>query len=70
MGSPDDHDHPLYIGQDFWYRMTGDADFYQELINAIAEVATEAKGSKIIKGVADKLAKTDAVIKLSGRLKI
>lgn len=63
----DEHDHPLYIGQDFWHRLTGDADFYQELKKAIAEVAMEARGSEIIKNVADTLAKTDAIIKLAGK---
>lgn len=62
----DDHGYPLYIGQEFWHRLTGDPDFYQELRVAIAEVAVEAKGSEIIKSVADTLAKTDAVKKLAG----
>lgn len=62
----DEYDHPLYIGQDFWHRLTGDADFYQELKKAIAEVAVEARGAEIIKSVADTLSKTDAIIKLAG----
>lgn len=62
----DEHDHPLYIGQDFWHRLTGDTDFYQELKLAIAEVAVEARGSEIIKDVVKKLAKTDTIRKLAG----
>lgn len=63
----DNHGYPLYIGQEFWHRLTGDPDFYQELRVAIAEVAVEAKGSEIIKSVADALAKTDTIKKLAGQ---
>ncbi|OQW69124.1 MAG: restriction endonuclease [Proteobacteria bacterium ST_bin12] len=63
----DNHGYPLYIGQEFWHRLTGDPDFYQELRVAIAEVAVEAKGSEIIKSVADTLAKTDTIKKLAGK---
>lgn len=62
----DNHGYPLYIGQEFWHRLTGDPDFYQELRVAIAEVAVEAKGSEIIKSVAETLAKTDTIKKLAG----
>lgn len=63
----DEHDYPLYIGQEFWHRLTGDADFYQELRKAIAEVAVEAKGSEIIRNVAETLSKSDAIKKLAGK---
>lgn len=63
----DEHDYPLYIGQEFWHRLTGDADFYQELRKAIAEVAVEAKGSEIIRNVAETLSKSDVIKKLAGK---
>lgn len=63
----DEHDYPLYIGQEFWHRLTGDADFYQELRKAIAEVAVEAKGSEIIRNVAETLSKSEAIKKLAGK---
>ena len=34
-------DYPVYIGKEFWYRLTGDEDFYQDLINTFGEVAGE-----------------------------
>jgi hypothetical protein len=30
------HDYPVIIGKDFWHRLTGDPDFYQDLLEAIA----------------------------------
>ncbi len=40
--------HPVYAGKEFWYRLTGDEDFYEELINNFAEVANEIDGTAII----------------------
>jgi hypothetical protein len=34
--------HPVLIGEEFWYRLTGDANFYFDLIDCIAQVAIEA----------------------------
>lgn len=61
------HDYTLHIGQDFWYHLTGDANFYTSLKNAIAEVAVEAKGVDAINGVLQTLAQTNEVKKLAGR---
>lgn len=62
----DTHDYPLYIGQDFWHRLTGDENFYIELSNAIAEVGAEAQGKEVIEEVAATLAQTDEIRKLAG----
>lgn len=40
--------YPVIIGQDFWHRLTGKADFYFELIDAMGEVALEVDGRKVI----------------------
>lgn len=50
-------DYPVYIGQDFWYRLTGKKDFYFELIDAIGEVALEVDASKIVEMTIEKLAR-------------
>lgn len=42
----ENYNYPLYIGQDFWHRLTGDEDFYQHLIAAIGEVVLEVDGRK------------------------
>lgn len=41
-----DERFPVIIGKDFWYRLTGDADFYLDLIEAFGEIANEANGTE------------------------
>lgn len=48
-------DYPVYIGQDFWYRLTGDNNFYNELTAAIDEVAAEYDGRELLDNVIEKL---------------
>ena len=36
--------YPIYTGADFWHHLTGQPDFYLELIGAIGEVALEVDG--------------------------
>lgn len=40
--------YPVYIGKDFWHRLTGKDNFYFELIDAIGEVALEVDASKVV----------------------
>lgn len=56
---------PVLIGVDFWYRLTGDINFYHDLIKAIGEVAISADYSTELQHVISELAKTDEIIKLS-----
>ncbi len=49
-------DYPVYIGQDFWYRLTGDSNFYSELTTAIDQVAAEYDGRELLDSVIKKLA--------------
>jgi hypothetical protein len=62
----DEFDYPIYIGEEFWHRLTGNKEFYQKLQQTIAEVAVEARGFELIKEVTEKLSKTEAVRKLAG----
>ncbi|NFM16725.1 restriction endonuclease [Clostridium sporogenes] len=41
-------DYPVIVGQDFWYHITGDENFYSDLINAFGEVAIEADSTKLL----------------------
>ncbi len=43
--------YPVYVGKDFWHRLTGDEDFYRVLTDAIGDVASEYDGSKLIESV-------------------
>ncbi len=49
--------YPVYIGKDFWHRLTGKEDFYFELIDAIGEVALEVDASRIVEKTIENLAK-------------
>ena len=48
--------HPVFAGKDFWKHLTGDDNFYNELIEVIADVAKEVNGTAIIDDVIQKLA--------------
>lgn len=39
---------PVVIGQEFWYKLTGEKTFYFDLINVIGEVALEVDGTQIL----------------------
>ena len=75
-GAPDDlsnfykkitriHHFPVFIGQEFWHRLTGDPDFYDDLLSAIGTVATDADFSKEFEEVIRKLAQTEEIQLLS-----
>jgi len=48
--------YPVFIGKEFWYRLTGKEDFYFDLIDAIGDVALEVDGSHIVEETIAKLA--------------
>lgn len=60
-----DYHYPVFIGQEFWYRLTGDKDFYSDLINVIGEVAIEADFSKELEEIIEKLSMSLEVQELS-----
>ena len=47
--------YPVFVGQDFWHRLTGKQSFYFELIDAIGEVALEVDASKVVETTIQKL---------------
>lgn len=49
--------YPVICGQEFWERLTGNAHFYDALINAFAEVADEINCSDAVENVINTLAK-------------
>lgn len=50
-------DYTTYVGQDFWYHLTGDQGFYQKLIDAIASIAVEFDSASLIEQTVKALAK-------------
>lgn len=51
-----DEEFPVYIGQEFWHRLTGDIEFYDHLIDAIGEIAFEVDGTSLLNSVIADLA--------------
>lgn len=49
-------DYPVIVGQDFWYHLTGDPHFYDDLISAFAEVADEMDSSTLLQNTIKHLA--------------
>ena len=49
-------DYVVYMGEEFWYRLTGDKDFYYDLANSMAEVAETVDAQNLIGDTIDKLA--------------
>ena len=50
-------DYPVYVGVEFWQRLTGDSKFYFDLINAFADVANEIDSSDLINNTIQQLSK-------------
>jgi len=50
-----EEDHVILYAQDFWHRLTGDDDFYFDLIKAAGEVARDVDMKSIVEDVIDKL---------------
>lgn len=56
-----DKEFPVFVGREFWYRLTGKEDFYLDISNAIGEVALEVDGTKILQETISVLAEEIAV---------
>ena len=51
-----DKDYPVIVGKNFWYHLTGDKSFYEDLISTFAEVADEMDSSALLQETINKLA--------------
>src|SRR5699024_11103218 len=49
-------EHPVIVGAEFWYRLTGEKDFYQRLTDAIGNIASEFDGTELMDNVINSLA--------------
>ena len=50
-------EYEVYIGEEFWHRLTGDKDFYYDLSKAMAEDAETIDSKELVKETIEKLAK-------------
>lgn len=65
----DELNYPVYAGDEFWYRLTGDKEFFKKLIQAISETLDDVNSSEIIESVIQQLAKTKEIISLTSLAK-
>ncbi|MBR5033257.1 MAG: hypothetical protein IKX70_06280 [Treponema sp.] len=60
-----DYNYPVFVGIDFWTRLTGDHGFYYDLIKAISEVVDEADFSSQLEQIIKELSESDKIQSLS-----
>jgi hypothetical protein len=61
--------HPVYVGAEFWIRLTGHKDFYKDLIAAIAEVAECANCTALLEDVITRLANSREIQDLANSIR-
>lgn len=52
----DTHNFPVLVGKEFWHRLTGEEDFYSELVGAFTAAAKEIDVDGLLDRVAKELA--------------
>ncbi len=57
--------YPVIVGNDFWKCLTGDDNFYHDMIDAIGEVAIEANFTERLNEIIDELARNPEISKLA-----
>ncbi|WP_417506848.1 PmeII family type II restriction endonuclease [Marinomonas gallaica] len=62
------HNYPVFVGKDFWHRLTGDEDFYSDILTAFASVAEESDFSKELEDVIKVLAQDEKIISISKKI--
>lgn len=60
--------HPVIIGEEFWYRLTGDPEFYFDLIQCIGEVALNANFSEELEQIINELSQNPEIRALASKL--
>ncbi len=53
--------HPVYIGKDFWYRLTGEELFYDKLIKTFRDLAVKFDGREVLENTISELSKTKEI---------
>lgn len=60
--------YDVLIGREFWSALTGDENFYFDIIDACGEVACEADGRQLLEATITELASTSEIQTLSQKL--
>lgn len=59
------HDYIVLVGREFWEKLTGDNEFYDDLIAVIDEVAEESDFSEELDSIIKDLSNDKKIIELS-----
>ena len=62
----DKHHYPIFVGKNFWLRLTGDELFFQKLVHTIAETLAEVNASTLIEETIQRLANEKEIVLLAG----
>ncbi len=62
----DRYNYTLLVGEDFWYHLTGDKQFFQKLVMAISETLYEVNASTELETAISELAKTPEIKAMAG----
>jgi len=63
-----DYNYPVIIGIDFWHRLSGDENFYFDLIKSISQVAIESNFEDELDAVIEQLSSSDYIKELYEQL--
>lgn len=66
----DEHNYPVFVGEEFWHRLTGDKEFMNKLITSITDVVNDIEVSSVLENVIDELSQSEEIsniVKLSKR---
>lgn len=67
LKSPE-YNYTVLTGKAFWEHLTGDADFYEDLIDAFASIASETNFTNELDEIINKLARSEEIQALSNTL--
>ena len=61
----DHYDYPVYVGADFWHRLTGDQQFFGKLAQVISSTLNQESRSELLEATIKKLARDPQIVALS-----
>jgi hypothetical protein len=62
--------YTLFVGEDFWYHLTGEQNFYYDLIGAISSVAAEKSVTTVLEQTIQELAQDSEIKEIADSLEI
>lgn len=60
-----DYHYPVFVGQDFWHRLTGDKYFYEKLIAVIQDSLAAIDGSSVLRDAIESLQQSEEITQLA-----